>query len=163
MKEFLGKQYGPFKGREWLIVGVAGVGLGLIIRYAMGRRNAGNSDDPGVQEIIGTTQPAVVNGGTRYNQGAIVQDVIESLNPRFARLEKRLNESDPTSPGTTPTPGGSDRDRFLGNLDDEYSPGGANPLGVRTEQRISVKDEGPVQWPRDDRGLIPPPTNPGVI
>lgn len=77
---FLTKQYGPFTGTIWVVVIVGGVGLGLAMRKFMG-----SGDSMAVGGDSATTSPAFSPGitagnmGTQYNQGDIVNDVVEAI------------------------------------------------------------------------------------
>lgn len=85
MKEFLRKEYGPFTGAVWIVVVVGGVGLGIVLRKFMAPKGG---DTPG--QMAGSTvspsygvetgSPAFIGGGSLYNQGEIVNDVIEAIN-----------------------------------------------------------------------------------
>lgn len=81
MPKFLTKEYGPFTGGVWLVIIVGGVGLGLVMRRYFNRDSgefsaaspavSGASADP--------ASPAFLGGGTTFNQGEIVADVLEAI------------------------------------------------------------------------------------
>lgn len=103
MPDWLTKQYGPFTGTVWVVVIVGGVGLGLLMRRYLGNRGAETS---AISETTGggamvespAVSPAFVGGGTLYNQGEIVAEVI-------AALKDQTPAPPTTTPGPTVTPG----------------------------------------------------------
>jgi hypothetical protein len=86
MPTWLSKEYGPFTGTVWVVVIVGGVGLGLVMRRFLAPKggDAASSEPAGTttQPVYGveTGSPNFVGGGTLYNQGEIVSDVLEAIN-----------------------------------------------------------------------------------
>lgn len=80
MPDWLTKQYGPFTGTVWVVVIAGGVGLGLLMRRYMASREAAPAAEI-VPVESASTSPAFMGGGggTLYNQGEIVSEVLEAL------------------------------------------------------------------------------------
>ena len=80
MPKWLAKEYGPFSGVVWVVVIVGGVGLGLVTRrYFAGRGGAVEATGAVAPVEDAALSPAFVGGGTLYNQGEIVAEVLEAI------------------------------------------------------------------------------------
>src|SRR5688572_10898065 len=80
MPKFLSKTYGPFTGGIWVVIIVGGVGLGLAMRRFMPGGDSGEftatAPGPASDQAVA---PAFMGGGTTFNQGEIVQGVLEAI------------------------------------------------------------------------------------
>lgn len=80
MPKFLTKEYGPFTGGVWIVIIVGGVGLGLVMRKYFNRGDTGEftASAPGPASDTAVA-PAFMGGGTLFNQGEIVSEVLEAI------------------------------------------------------------------------------------
>lgn len=102
MKELLNKKFGPFDGKTWAIVIVAGVGIGLFIRKRAVKDSVTEPVDGGsVYYDDATTSPGVrFGGGTQYNEGSLISAIKAELEPQFGAVWEAI-ESQKVPPKTT--------------------------------------------------------------
>lgn len=105
MEEILDKQYGPFDGKTWAIILVAGIGLGLLVRRSSLFGGDGSANDDPEAYTVGSVTPAIVGSGTDYNEEAIIQGVVDRIGP--------MTNTDNISPPVTPNPSGVTVDDFV--------------------------------------------------
>ena len=104
MPTWLTKQYGPFTGTVWVVVIVGGVGLGLVMRRYFNRPGDVHDAETTAVTAPGSSSlsPAFVGGGTLYNQGEIVADVLEAIQtqtPPPPTTEPEVPTTPPPPPG----------------------------------------------------------------
>jgi uncharacterized small protein (DUF1192 family) len=94
MPTILTKEYGPFTGTVWLVIIAGGIGLGLVMRRFTGSQGGDNepAEPPPEFGVENVGPPFASGGGTQFNQGQIVSDVIEAINTQGAAA----STTDPT-------------------------------------------------------------------
>lgn len=113
MKELLNKKFGPFDGKTWVIIVVAGVGIGLIIRRKVAKDQSTDVVDGGeTYDNLATTAVGTspsYGGGTQFNQGAILGAVKAEFDPKFNELYEAIDKQNPAAKTTDPTTVGPEK------------------------------------------------------
>lgn len=108
MRELLNKEYGPFNGWTWAGIIIAGVGLGVAIRFAINRNTpADEIPTASSEKTVPEFMPA---GSTQYNEGQIVENLNRRFDDRFSALWAAIrdgSEGEPDRGSTDPGDGSS--------------------------------------------------------